>query len=255
MFHVNPVRFVNRLFYAAAIVCVLFSSMALVSQPNPVYAQAGNTAIFTQDQSVTVLPEIISKPGVFGKHNPANAATGVDTTVTLKWGAGTQAVSYEYCLDTSNNNVCNRSWVSTGANRTVKLTGLTYNKTYYWQVRAINTKGTAYADDKTWWSFTTNVPLPGAFGKSSPTDTATGISTGPALTWAASSNAGHYEYCFDKTNNNSCSGWVSTGTALVAKLSGLSHSKTYYWQVRAVNGAGDTYADGNTSWSFTTKEP
>ena len=255
MRHVNLVRFVNRLFYALTIVCVLFSSTVLVSQPKPDYAQADDVKISTQDPSLADSSADSSKPGVFGKHNPANGATGIDTTVTLQWGSGTKAVSYEYCIDTSNNNHCNESWINTGADRTVKLTGLTYNKTYYWQVRAINSKGTTYADDKTWFSFKTNVALPGAFGKSSPADKAKGLSIFTTLTWTASSHADKYQYCIDNTNNNSSSGgWISTGTALKAKLTGLSHNKTYYWAVRAVNGAGKTYADGNTWWSFKTKK-
>jgi hypothetical protein len=255
MRHVNPARFVNRLFYAVAIVCVLFSSTVLVSQPKPVYAQGVDVKVSTLDQPLTDSSADSSKPGVFGKHNPANGATGVDTTVTLKWGSGTKAESYQYCIDKSNNNACNGSWINTGTNRTVKLTGLTHNKTYYWEVRAINSAGKTYADDKTWWSFTTNIALPGAFGKSSPANKATGLSIYTTLTWTASSQADSYEYCIDKTNDNSCGSWISTGTALKAKPTNLSHDKTYYWAVRAINGAGKTYADGNTWWSFKTKKP
>ncbi len=35
-------------------------------------------------------------------------------------------------------------------------------------------------------------------------------------------------------------------------LSGLANDTTYYWQVRAVNGGGNTLADAGTYWSFTT---
>jgi len=255
MRHVNLARFVNRLFYALGIVCVLFSSTVLVSQPKPVYAQAVDVKVSTQDQSLTDSSADSSKPGVFGKHNPADGATGIDTTVTLKWGAGTKAASYEYCIDRSNNNHCNGSWINTGTDRTVELTGLTYNKTYYWEVRAVNAAGKTYANDKTWWSFTTNVARPGVFSKSSTADKAKGLSIYTTLTWTASSHADKYQYCIDNTNNNSCSGgWISTGTALKAKLTSLSHDKTYYWAVRAVNGAGKTYADGNTWWSFKTRK-
>ncbi len=120
MLPVNAARFVNRLFYAAAIVCVLFSSTVLVSQPKPVYAQAADVKVTTQDQSLTDSSVDSSKPGVFGKHDPADGATGIDTTVTLKWGAGTSATSYEYCIDKSNNSACNASWISTGTDRTVQ---------------------------------------------------------------------------------------------------------------------------------------
>jgi hypothetical protein len=255
MRHAALVRFANRLFYAAAIVCVLFSSTVLFSQPKPVYAQAVDGKVATPDPSLTVSAADSSKPGVFGKHNPANGATGIDTIVTLQWGSGTNADSYEYCIDTSNNNTCNGSWINTGTDRTVDLKGLTYNKTYYWEVRAVNKHGKTYADNKAWFSFKTNIPLPGAFGKSSPANKATGISMYTTLTWTASSQADKYQYCIDDTNNNSChGGWISVGTALKANPKGLVHGKTYYWAVRAVNGAGKTYADGNTWWSFKTRK-
>jgi len=64
-----------------------------------------------------------------------------------------------------------------------------------------------------------------------------------------------YEYCFDKTNDNACSNWISTGTNTYAGLSGLQEGTTYYWQVRSWNGTyGPTYANGSASahWSFTT---
>jgi hypothetical protein len=36
------------------------------------------------------------------------------------------------------------------------LSGLSFNTTYYWQVRANYVGGaTSYADGNTWWSFTT----------------------------------------------------------------------------------------------------
>jgi hypothetical protein len=255
MRHVAHVRLVNRLFYALVIVCVLFSSTVLVSQPKPVYAQGVDVKVSTQNPSLTDASADSSKPGVFGKHNPANGASGIDTAVTLKWGSGTNADSYEYCIDTSNNNACSGGWINTGADRTVDLTGLTYNETYYWAVRAVNEHGKTYADNKTWFSFTTNIAKPGAFSKSGPANKATGLSIYTTITWTASSQADKYQYCIDDTNNNSChGGWISKGTDLKAKLTSLSHGKTYYWAVRAVNGAGKTYADGNTWWSFKTRK-
>jgi len=255
MRHVAHVRLVNRLFYALVIVCVLFSSTVLVFQPKPVYAQGVDVKVSTLDPSLTDVSADSSKPGVFGKHNPANGATGIDTSVTLKWGSGTNADSYEYCIDTSNNNACSGGWINTGADRTVDLKGLTYNKTYYWAVRAVNEHGKTYADDNTWFSFTTNIAKPGAFGKSGPANKATGISMYPTLTWTASSLADKYQYCIDDTNNNSChGGWIGVGTDLKAKPAGLKHGKTYYWAVRAVDGAGKTNADGNTWWSFKTRK-
>jgi hypothetical protein len=96
--------------------------------------------------------------------------------------------------------------------------------------------------------------LPGAFNKTSPANRATNVSTNPTLTWGASNGATSYEYCYDTTNDNACSGWTSNGNNTSVALNGLSMKTSYYWQVRAVNSAGSTYANGSATvfWKFTT---
>jgi len=103
---------------------------------------------------------------------------------------------------------------------------------------------------------TGTLPPPGNFGKSSPANGATGISTSPTLSWGASSGATSYEYCYDTSNNSTCNAaWTSTGSNTSVGLSGLSNNTTYYWQVRAVNAGGVTDANSGTWWSFTTAAP
>jgi len=101
-------------------------------------------------------------PGDFNKSAPANGATSQQANPTLSWGASSNATSYEYCIDTSNNNACDTTWASTAASTSVGLSGLTPTTPYYWQVRANNASGTTNADGGTWWSFTTAAsPPPG----------------------------------------------------------------------------------------------
>ena len=92
---------------------------------------------------------------------------------------------------------------------------------------------------------------PGAFNKTSPGN---GVSNQPnslTLSWEMSSGATSYEYCYDTTNDNDCSSWqVVTGAS--ANISGLSLNTTYYWQVKAKNASGFTYANGGTYWNFGT---
>ena len=96
--------------------------------------------------------------------------------------------------------------------------------------------------------------LPGAYAKSSPSNGVKDRSTSLTLSWNASTRATRYEVCYDRTNDNACSGtWVSTGTARTLSVSGLARGATYYWQVRAVNTGGATQANAGTWWSFTTK--
>ena len=93
-------------------------------------------------------------PGAFNKTSPSNAQNKVRRPVTITWGASSGATSYQYCVDTTNDNVCAaNNWVSrTTTNASLSLNGST---TYYWQVRALNAGGTTNANAGTWWRFTT----------------------------------------------------------------------------------------------------
>jgi M6 family metalloprotease-like protein len=103
-------------------------------------------------------------PGAFNKTAPINGATGQPANPTLSWGASSNAASYEYCIDTSNNNACDATWTSTAASTSIGLSDLSPSTSYYWQVRANNSSGTTYANDSStdYWSFTTaDLPPPG----------------------------------------------------------------------------------------------
>ena len=95
-------------------------------------------------------------PGAFAKSSPKNGATLTSSTsASLSWAASSNATSYEYCVDTIDNGVCDTSWVSTGTARSATKSGLTTKSTYYWQVRAKNAVGTTDANSGTWWRFVT----------------------------------------------------------------------------------------------------
>ncbi len=217
----------------------------------PTYAN-GSAGAYWSFKTVLMLP------GAFNKFAPANGSTGVSPNPVLSWNASANATRYEYCFDTTNDGTCG-NWISTGTNTYVGLRALQQNTTYYWQVRSWNgTFGPTYANGSAgaYWSFKTVLLLPGAFNKHAPANGSTGVSLNPALSWNASANATRYEYCFDTTNDNACSNWISTGANTYAGLSGLNLGTNYYWQVRSWNGTyGPTYANGSASdhWSFIVK--
>jgi hypothetical protein len=191
-------------------------------------------------------------PATFNKSFPYNGRTGESVSPTLYWGTSNGVAFYEYCYATSTADCTN--WTSVGKNTYVALDGLSQNTTYYWQVRAVNSFGTTYANGgpTVFWSFTTGT-VPGAFNKNWPSNGRTGQPGNLTLYWGTSSGATLYEYCI-ATSTADCTDWTSAGTNKSVILSGLNPNTTYYWQVRAVNSFGTSYAnDSETAhWSFTT---
>ncbi len=199
-------------------------------------------------------------PGAFSKISPADSASDQLTNLTLTWETSPGA-TYQYCLDTNFGETCasDGAWTSTNTTPSADITGLSYNTTYYWQVKATIGSTVTLANEGVYWSFTTRIAPPGPFGKTSPGDASTGQLLDPTLAWEASAGDNvTYEYCYSttKTAQNACNGtWYLAGTATSASLSGLSNATLYYWQVRAVNTSGTTYANGSADalWSFTTQ--
>ena len=99
-------------------------------------------------------------PGSFGKTVPFNGAGGQPVTPTLAWQASSNATSYEYCVDTIGNNVCDTAWVSTTSTYATVMSGISANVIYFWQVRAVNSGGKVEANGGTWFLFATAVAAP-----------------------------------------------------------------------------------------------
>ncbi len=109
-----------------------------------------------------------------------------------------------------------------------------------------------------WWVdnikvYTCNTLPPAAFNKTSPANGGTGVGLSTTLSWGSSSSADYYQYCYDIINDNQCNRtWSGPINATSAGISNLGTNTTYYWQVRAVNASGTTYANNQTWRSFTT---
>jgi hypothetical protein len=193
------------------------------------------------------------KPGAFAKTSPSDGATGLGTSVTLSWTASAAATSYAYCIDTSNDDACS-TWISAGANTSVVVNGLAVNTIYFWHVRATNAYGITYSggsDTRGYRAFSTLYPA--AFSKTSPgIGVPIWLST-VTLSWGTSAGAATYEYCIDTTNDSACTAWTSTGAGTSVVIGNLPDTFTrFYWHVRAINGAGATYANGSATafWTF-----
>ena len=149
---------------------------------------------------------------------PANQAT----SLSLSWGASSGAASYQYCVDTTNNNTCDATWTSirhghlgqrewAGEQHHVLLAG-SRSQHRWQQPRPMPARGGALATQAV-------APAPGAFNKTSPTNGQTNVGRRPTLRWTASSGVTSYEYCVDTTNDNACTGsWVNVGNVLSRRL-------------------------------------
>ncbi len=101
----------------------------------------------------------LGPPLDFNKTSPADAVIDLAPSgLNLTWESSSGADTYEYCIDSSGDSICDGdNWISTGASTSVTL-DLTAGTTYYWQVRAVNAMGltyATYANVGTWWSFST----------------------------------------------------------------------------------------------------
>lgn len=95
-------------------------------------------------------------PGAFSKNSPINGAVDQQIAITLSWESSAGAVSYAYCIDTTDNSACDGdAWHSAGICLSVDLSSLKHNTNYYWQVRAGVESLLVLADADTWWHFTT----------------------------------------------------------------------------------------------------
>lgn len=123
--------------------------------------------VWMSEQSIPA-PTQISEPdqatavGSFAKTSPAKGATNLNpTSVVLSWGTYSPTPDkYSFCVkEGSGCDENDPNWTGTRTNTSVTLTNLGYNKTYYWQVKAITCatcipKKFVYADGG-WWTFKT----------------------------------------------------------------------------------------------------
>ena len=107
----------------------------------------------TQTAPFSIAP-LPSAPVAFTKTAPVAGTSGATLNPTVIWAASSGAASYEYCVDTRNDNKCGTAWTNVTM-LAATLSALTPNTTYWWQVRARNAAGVTEANASTWWSFRT----------------------------------------------------------------------------------------------------
>lgn len=135
-------------------------------------------------------------------------------------------------------------------NTTLVESSLNEGSTYYYQVRAVDNAGNISA-----WSATTSESVPTSTDTTPPTDPSNLRATANSssqitLTWTESSDtSGIASYSVQRSTTSTTGPWTSVGTGITATTftnTGLTASTTYYYQVRAVDNAGNV-----SNWSTT----
>ncbi len=192
-------------------------------------------------------------PSEFSLLYPANNAAAQKTSPRFTWAVSDNATDYTLVV-ADNSNFTNPVFNQNVGNVTSKqISGLDYEKAYYWKVIA-NGPGGDTISNGGYRTFTTKAdPLeaPGSFRLTGPDDAATGLPTDVTLNWSVADDASEYTVVLSTTADYS-SPVVDNQSVTENKLSitGLNYGQTYYWKVTANNSSGSTDATNNGA-SFT----
>ena len=90
----------------------------------------------------------------FSKVSPQPASEGQLPYTRLQWSDIHGDGTFEYCVDTIDNDTCDSEWVNVGNDTQVMLSNLALGTTYYWTVRYSNRNGVTSSNEGEWWQFT-----------------------------------------------------------------------------------------------------
>lgn|SRR5512135_1233097 len=159
-------------------------------------------------------------------------------TVTLTWGAATNATSYQLQVATDNGFASLFLDVTTSG-LSYDVTGLGSGVTYYWRVRGVNIGGNG-----TWsstWDFSSTLGIPTITSPNGITLSGTGA----WFIWSAVTGATNYNIQISTDSGFTAIVYEDTTSGTTVAISGLIVSTTYYWRVSA----GDS--PGISAWSST----
>ena len=174
---------------------------------------------------------------------PANNATGVSLTTSLRWTADPKAARYDVYFGTVNPP---RPVTRNQGATSYTPESLAASTTYFWQINSRGTRG--YSATGTVWKFTT-AAAPSIPSNPPPASGASSVPISRVLTWAASANATSYDVRFGTVNPPPIVSSNQTSTQYQPP-SALGYSGTYFWSVTARGAGGTTMGP---VWSFVTQ--
>jgi parallel beta-helix repeat protein len=209
---------------------------------------AGNASAWTTSWAFKLDNTLPSMP----VHLSPTSWKQVNSSATLDWSdvSDPSGVTYQIRLYNSSWSLVKEKTGLTSSACAMSSFGSLADGTYYWRVRAVDGAGNASAWT-TSWAFKLDNTLPSVPVHLSPTSWKK-INSSATLDWSDVSDASGVTYQIRLYNSS----W-----ALVKDKSGLTSSAyavgsfgslangTYYWKVRAVDGAGNASA-WTTSWAF-----
>jgi phosphodiesterase/alkaline phosphatase D-like protein len=187
---------------------------------------------------------------------PANQATSVARTVTLRWTAVTGAARYYVQLSTMES-FATPAYSTSLTTNSATVTSLLANTRYFWRVCAVT--ATTPAVTSAWsavWSFTTageSATLPAPI-LTAPATQAINVARPVVLRWTAVTGAARYYVQLSTVESFATLAYsTDSTTATSATVSSLSANTRYFWRVRAINAATPAVASAwSPAKSFTT---
>lgn len=178
----------------------------------------------------TELPAIPAPPALVA---PADNATGVTVTPTLRWSAAAGADSYRVQLSLDSNFAVTLLDAAGLADTAKASPTLLQAVRYFWRARAKNLGGES---DWSVGHFTTEPPPPPpAPALIAPAAALGNVQVNPSLSWHSSAGASVYHVQVSALSDFSVLASDVTGPDTSLALSGLANDVTYHWRVYAIN--------------------
>ena len=198
-------------------------------------------------------------PSDFSKSYPMFRQEGVPKSVELSWTNSPGATHYLLYLSTSVD-LSQRTEFTVNTN-SLQLTDAFESETrYYWQVVARNDWGEKISDSGNAYWFVTEsdvpgpIPAPEPFQMLAPSQGAVGTLLNTSLTWEESEGALAYDvYLQESLPLENPVARVSGTVFMPSAL--LKYSTRYFWNVKALNGGGETWSAGIPGMFTTESKP